>query len=122
MPHFLKSIDISSAFYRACGGIFCQEHSSQEATLNEDCAFDANGFTVRVCDGCYERFEAPVIEPETEESPISATSEESEREQIEPAKEGGAAASIPPRQHRPSVVDGLQPIMSMPTDWSWSSF
>ncbi|KAI9033240.1 hypothetical protein DFJ74DRAFT_175258 [Hyaloraphidium curvatum] len=112
---------------RACGGIFCAAHSSMEAPLDLDANHDPErGVLVRVCDRCLESF-AATPGPQTEDSPASPASDHAEREL--PEVQQDSSAREPQQQplpvtakQRPSIAGDLAPIMSMPSDWNWSSF
>lgn len=87
--------------------MFCQEHSSQEAPLDMDANYDPNGQWVRVCDRCFDTFSTTPA-TQAEETPISAVTEEVEKEPAETLVRDPASAPLAAnKKQRASIVEGL---------------
>ncbi|KXS14395.1 FYVE-domain-containing protein [Gonapodya prolifera JEL478] len=106
---------------RRCGNIFCGEHSAKQARLDQNCNFNVRGVPCRVCDRCFDDFEkllVPLKKPEFE------TEKENTDEQMElplPQEALKTTISKAVEIHR-NTNDSSLPIMSVPTDWQWSTF
>ncbi|KAJ3271723.1 hypothetical protein HDV01_006418 [Terramyces sp. JEL0728] len=91
---------------RRCGDVFCKDCCHNTARLDQDVQFHQTGIQSRVCDPCYKESLIPV----------SAVTEEDK------AQEGPGDSLFILVTIDINVDIAETPMMSVPSDWTWSTF
>jgi hypothetical protein len=125
---------------RCCGEVFCAECSSKDGRLDHRAKFNTKGLLVRLCDACFSNYEAycaqkrassihhlqinhqnPLLSPPLlQESPVSLPADQKENRLPTPAV--SISSSSESRSKRNESQEPPTPMLSVPSDWEWSTF
>ncbi|ORY06698.1 FYVE-domain-containing protein [Basidiobolus meristosporus CBS 931.73] len=111
---------------RRCGNVYCAKCSSKFIRLDQNAEFNSGGTLCRACDRCFQESLNNFKRPAPRRM-LSGTQKELGRQNVEsqarppssvPATAIGVDINNPTRPTDPFI----QPIPSVPRDWSWSTF
>ncbi|KAH6570296.1 hypothetical protein BASA50_005167 [Batrachochytrium salamandrivorans] len=96
---------------RRCGDIFCSSCCDVTVRLDQNAAFHPAGLICRVCQPCYKEFQSHLIPLKTPQPALDDSLDNDDE-----------ANSIPINL-KENVKDVAEtPMLSVPTDWAWSTF
>ncbi|ORX80816.1 FYVE-domain-containing protein [Basidiobolus meristosporus CBS 931.73] len=101
---------------RRCGNIFCAKCSSKFIRLDQNAEFNPSGTLCRACDHCYEA-SVNLKRPSLQQEAIEAQSESPTH-----AASSANTSRIDINNLTRPTDPFIQPIPSVPRDWSWSTF
>ncbi|KAG4098083.1 FYVE-domain-containing protein [Neocallimastix lanati (nom. inval.)] len=116
---------------RRCGEIFCNQCASYTFRLDRNCKIDSKGVLSRVCRSCYNIYQKEFISSIREsdnryKSRASSSLYNREYNNYVPTKtfnSSNTTANIPIIRAQPTRNDTTPAtLMSVPSDWSWSTF
>ncbi len=96
--------------------MFCGLHSQKQANLDQECRFHPRGHPSRVCDVCYESAKSEATSWIYSSVPPSRQTSIVEEIVVEETPRLAV-----PRQSS-VVTSDPAPLMSVPSDWQWSTF
>ncbi|KAI8915509.1 hypothetical protein DFJ77DRAFT_462903 [Powellomyces hirtus] len=119
---------------RRCGGVFCLSCSSHFIRLDQNANFHPAGLVCRVCDSCYAEYESRGtrsilgVANSTSDSSINNNNNSTEENTIPPEaardpNQADVAKAVPiAAGKQDKVPEAAMSLMSVPSDWQWSTF